>query len=251
MPQGSILGPILFLIYLHDLPSHPKTKLTIFADDTSIRSMDSSIQKSSTNVNDHLTVLQPYYDKWKIRVNANKSESIIFTRRRKTENDIPTVLIINGAAIPSKTTVKYLGVTFQKNLKFNDHVSNVIRKAKEVTSKLWTMMGPNSKLHKDNKLLMYKLYIRSVLTYNIQVWDDVSRSSMQRIQVLQNKSIRAALNLRPHPITFKQVHTSTIHLMTKIPLVSEFACKIKDKFVNNCNIHQNVLIRSLFRNGNE
>lgn len=145
-----------------------------------------------------------------------------------------------------KLYVKYLGVTLQSNLKFNQHVANVIKKAKDVTSKLWSLIKPGSKLHQNNKLLMYKLYVRSVLTYNIQIWDDISNGSKQKLQVYQNRCIRTALNLRPHPVTYKQIPTNTIHEMSRIPKITEFASKIKENFVQKCRQHVNELVVSLF-----
>lgn len=97
-----------------------------------------------------------------------------------------------------------------------------------------------------NKVTIYKLYIRSVLTYNIQNWIDISQTCMSRIQTYQNKCIRTALNLRPNTITFRQVPTSMIHAMAKVPTIQQFAKHIMQRFNNNTMQHENDLIASLY-----
>ena len=82
IPQGSILGPLLFTLYMHDLPKHPRTKFTIFADDTSIRCSDKNPRVAISYLQQHLDILSPYYVKWKMKINEDKSEYIMFSRKR-------------------------------------------------------------------------------------------------------------------------------------------------------------------------
>lgn len=111
--------------------------------------------------------------------NAAKSEYIVFTRKRKITNEMQVTVELNGVDVP-KNHVK-LGVTLQSKMKFNLHVNNVINKAKIVKSSLWCIISPNSKLNVVNKMNVHELYIRSVLTYNIQIWSDVSNTCMKRL----------------------------------------------------------------------
>lgn len=181
VPQGSVLGPVLFLFYIHDLPRHPYTNLTIFADDTSIRSTHARADVATRHLQEHLDLLARFYDKWRIKINATKSENVLFTRRRRFTSDEPSQLRLNGSIIQRKSQVKYLGVTFQKNLRFNQHCQVILAKTKQTLSKLWCLMGPQSCLNTTNKVTIFKLFLRSGLTCNIHVWDDLCASKMDKL----------------------------------------------------------------------
>ena len=244
VPQGSVLGPILFLMYMYDFPRHKKTKFTMFADDTAITSSEKDEKLATSYLQEHLDILNPYYWKWKIRVNATKSEHICFTRRRQTTESIQ--LTFNNSLILQKKSVKYLGVVLQSNMKFNLQTTEAIKKAKNTTTKLWCLIGPRSKLSVVNKLTIYKLFTRSALTYNIHIWYNTSMTNKQKIQTYQNKVIRLCLNMRPHPITHRQVRNEVIHQQSHIPTVSEFCKKISNNFRFGCLNHENEIIKSLF-----
>ena len=123
-------------------------------------------------------------------------------------------------------TVKYLGITLQSNMKFNQHCSNVIQQARTSISKLWKFISPRSKLNSKNKITIYKLYTRSILTYNIQVWRDISQTNLMKIQRIQNNSLRLSLGLRPHPVTYKQINNNKIHEMAGIETIKEFSDRL-------------------------
>ena len=157
---------------------------------------------------------------------------------------------LNGVDVPKKDHVKYLGVTLQSKMKFNLHVNNVINKAKMVKSSLWCIISPKSKLNVVNKMNVYKLYIRSVLTYNIQIWCDVSNTCMKRLQTYQNKSIRLILKLRPNPVTHRQISNLDIHKMTNMPTIMNFANRLKERYMNKCRNHPNEIVASFFPHTN-
>ena len=107
-------------------------------------------------------------------------------------------------------------------------------------------IGPYSKLSLVNKLTIYKLFTRSALTYNIHLWYETSMTNRKRIQTYQNKIIRMCMNLRPDPISFRQVRNTTIHQICNISTVIEFYERIKDKSIEGCKNHRNETIKSFF-----
>lgn len=109
VPQGSILGPILFIIFINDIPTFLKTKLALFADDTAIyaQSFHATVAAKQTQI--HVSQLEQYYKKWKISLNAEKTEAIVFSKKR-TSNKIFTPIKINNTIVQIKSSVKYLGV---------------------------------------------------------------------------------------------------------------------------------------------
>jgi len=111
VPRFSILGPLLFVIFMADLPTHTNTTLSIFADDTNAFSTRLSPSRAKSNVQSHLYKLQDYYNKWKIRVNAGKSEALFIQRSNYGGDRVKSLpnLEINGVKIQYKETVRYLG----------------------------------------------------------------------------------------------------------------------------------------------
>ncbi len=128
VPQGSILGPLLFILYISDLPKDTKVKTSVFADDTSVLVSAPSKASAHKTLQKHLNKLSEYYSLWKIKINVNKTEVITFSERRKVENSIP-ILNLNSEPISEKTCVKYLGIHLQSNLKFNYHINEIIKKS--------------------------------------------------------------------------------------------------------------------------
>lgn len=246
VPQGSLLGPILFVIYISDMPKNQSTNLSIFADDTSISSTDKSPKQATQNIQNHLTELQEYFSTWKIKINANKTEQITFTTKRKFKDDQqPFQLQYNNEKIKIVRSAKYLGVFLSCNMKFNIHVNHVIQKAKKAMNTLFPFIKYENDFSLENKLLMYKLFLRPILTYSIQSWNNISKTQFKKLQIIQNKNLRMALDLRPDPISYKQVKTEVVHEMAKVPMLKEFIYKLcKNTYLKMVG-HENKIIANL------
>lgn len=126
---------------------------------------------------------------------------------------------MNGQQIQRSSAIKYLGVTMEQNLRFNLHCKNVLQQARNAASRLYKFIGYYGNLNTRNKLTIYKTCVRSLLTYNIQVWNDVSKSNMKKLESFQNKCLRQCINLRTNPVTYRQVPTQVVHLQSKILLI--------------------------------
>ncbi|GBN46312.1 putative RNA-directed DNA polymerase from transposon X-element [Araneus ventricosus] len=140
--QGSKIGPELFNIYFNDNPSprNCQTRLCLFADDTAIMSTGKS-NKVIEELNNYLDQLGKWMIMWKIKVNADTCQAVYFTRRRK----VPDPLKLYRRAIKWSKETKYLGVTLDSRLTYDNHITNINKKTRTAEAKLYPLLARNSK----------------------------------------------------------------------------------------------------------
>lgn len=128
VPQGSVLGPKLFNIFIHNISNYYKSNLALFADDTAIFSHSFFAPAANTICRNHILELNKYYEKWKITSNQAKTEQIVFSRK-VTNNKKGFPLTVKNHVIKLSDTVRYLGVLVDKRLNFHSHIKNSLNKA--------------------------------------------------------------------------------------------------------------------------
>ncbi|GFU59796.1 probable RNA-directed DNA polymerase from transposon X-element [Trichonephila clavipes] len=101
--QGSLLGPLLFNLYINDIPEYSLTKLNMYADDTAVHTTFKRITSVTFALNKHLKLLEKYYDRWKISINVEKSAAVLFTKKRK----IPPPPKMYNTTIPWSQTLRH------------------------------------------------------------------------------------------------------------------------------------------------
>lgn len=251
-PQGSIIAPILYNLYLSDMPSsincRTPCQTIMFADDTMIYCSHTNVHIAAYNVNTHLKRLNKYYEKWKIKINYEKSEGIIFRRPATSKKKVPKVNItFNTTKIPIKTKIKYLGVNFTNLYKFSEHIKITLKKAQISISKLNTILSPYKNTHTDIKLLIYKQLVRPILSYAFPIWFNVSRQQIRAISILERKCLRKCINFKgPSLNDNKYISNSKLYDQTKITPIVEHLMNMSIKQLQNKIDHHNPLIKSMF-----
>jgi len=124
--RGSKLGPILSNIYVYDIPQSPRTNISLFADDTKIFTESRNIEALTTNLQAHLDEISYWCKKWRVQINASKRTEAIFSLRPYHS---PAQLTFNNVNIPWSSTVKYLGLTLDKRLTWQPHISSKLQQA--------------------------------------------------------------------------------------------------------------------------
>lgn len=242
VPQGSILAPFLFNIYINDIKSPKNCKLATYADDTllfcqfswkNIKSIKSTLERGLNNIQQQLA-------DWKIKINASKTEFIVFSRsmvmpKRLTLNP-PS---FNGEIHEWKKKIKYLGVTCDSRLTFQTHIDLSIAKANKIISTLFCIFRKNSSASVQTKLMIYKAYIRPILVYAGIIVHNCPKKNFGRLQIMQNKCLRMALSAPYY------TRTTELHREAKIPYIDDFIAKNAKHFYERAQMHDNPLISPL------
>ena len=187
VPQGSILGPLLFLIYINDF-NHSVifSKSRHFADDTNLLLSGNSIKKLQKQLNIDLKLISKWLNANKISLNAEKTELIIFRHKMKVFN-YKLKIKINGKQLYESQSVKYLGILIDSHLKWDHHVDSL-------APKLSRAVGMLSKLRhfldKNTLRSVYFAVFSSIMSYGSIIWGNNQNKFIKRVCGLQDKAIR-------------------------------------------------------------
>ena len=204
VPQGSILGPTLFLIYINDLESHLKqVKPTFFADDTSVFISGHSIHSIQTEVDTTMNQLVEWFERNRLIINTQKTVAISFHHIQNNKHECPTINIGNKTITHTDST-KFLGLWLDQNLKWLTHIQILTRKLGKICFALRIV---RQSLSLESVRSLYFAYFHSALMYGIIFWGN----SPQAIQVfkLQKKAIRIMLQVSKRTSCrqlFKKLH---------------------------------------------
>ena len=139
VPQGSVLGPLLFLIYINDLERNIKSNITFFADDDMLFSIVKDPAISANNLNHDLGIIQQWAHQWKMEFNPDPTKQateVLFSCKKSSPNH--PQLIFNGISVAKVKDQKHLGLILDSSLSFEKHINEKIIKAKKMLEYLNT-----------------------------------------------------------------------------------------------------------------
>lgn len=192
VPQGSLLGPLLFNAYINDIViTGPDIRFIIYADDCSIfvngTNVDSMIERGNTI----LDQINQWAENNLLKINPAKSKAVIFRAKNRTIN-ATTSLRLQSFSIEFVDRVKFLGVFFHEALSWNIHVDYIVSKLARVTGQIYRFRHI---LPHSVKLLLYNTLFLSTLSYAYLVWGSTTENNLSKLQILQNRCVRAMRNL--------------------------------------------------------
>ena len=209
VPQGSVLSPLLFLIYVNDLPKphHRQNSKFQFADDTALWAAGKNVQFAAKHLQKDLRKLAKWCAKWRIKLNPEKTKVIIFSRSYLAGKPEPT-LKLYGERLKIYPQVKFLGITFDSKFTFKKNFEDILgccntryHRIRLLTNKKW---GPSL----STILQIYKQFVRPIFEYGSLSTITTPDTIISEIQWLQSKIIRLALRL-PKYISAKLLHDSS------------------------------------------
>ena len=178
IPQGSVLGPILFTIFINDIPVNISSSIKIFADDTKIYNncnFHNVLQEDLSN-------LTCWSNKWLLPFNVDKCKVIHYGKAN------PIVeYIMDDNVLSSDTSIKDLGILFQNNLKFDEHISKITSAA---NSRLGIIKFAFHKIVQAGFMILYIAYVRPLLEYGTPIWQPFLRKHEKAIEQIQRRATK-------------------------------------------------------------
>jgi hypothetical protein len=191
VPQGSVLGPSLFLFYINDIVLDVNSEIRLFADDV----LMFSTVRDETSVRlfqRDLDTLQSWATSWKMCFNTSKCNVMYVGNTPKDFKEDLTYELC-GDVLKRVESTKYLGVEICANLKWEHHINKLANKAYRVLGLLRTSLY---KAPVKVKLLAYKTLCRPLLEYASDVWDPFLKKDIRTIEMVQHKAVRYILGLK-------------------------------------------------------
>lgn len=188
VPQGSILGPILFLLYINDLPSSSKLLPIIFADDTNVFYSSKSLNDCVQFINSEMKGLAQWIRANRLSLNLDKTQSITFSRSRQRT---ATPVVIDNIPVKEVTSIKFLGVFIDNKLNWNMHIYYLKGK---IAKSVGILACARKNLNDRTLITLYYAFIYPYITYCVDVWGHCSQHLFQSLFKLQKRAVRLITN---------------------------------------------------------
>lgn len=214
VPQGSILGPLLFLIYVNDLPRAISERCVLFADDTTLMfrcNNSNDIKSYELRINNALQDITNWLNVNNLQINTKKSNFIQFSNSRAKKVNL--TVHCNAQKIEQVESVKFLGTCIDQNLSWKHHIETLCNK---LHSLVFALRIIRNTISVETSITVYHAYVCSVLRYGIILWGN--SPNVQAVFVAQKKCIRAIWRLgntdscRPLFLKYKLLTLPSIYI---------------------------------------
>jgi len=182
VPQGTVTGPLWFLLYINDLPTKVSSQTRLFADDCLLYTPISSTEDMRVLQRD-LTILESWQDMWLMKFNASKCYTMTVGKRNPPHHNYSFC----DQPLESVSSVPYLGVHISNTLSWNTHIQETVKKAQRVQNvirrNLWSC-------NEDVKVTAYRSMVRPLLEYASTAWDPMLKKDIYSLERVQRQAAR-------------------------------------------------------------
>ncbi len=186
VPQGSVLGPLLFLIYINDMTEGLTGEVFLFADDSSVfHSVNKNINRCAEKMNHDLSLIYAWAEQWLVTINAIKTVFMLFSTRRP--NLLVPPIMLGRSTLKQVFSHKHLGLILKPNLSWGEHISSIIAKANK---RLFILKHYKYKLSRYALATGYMNFIRPIIEYGDVLYDSCTLEQSNLIEKLQHEAAR-------------------------------------------------------------
>jgi len=211
VPQGSVLGPLLFLIYINDIGNIPNLSANpkIFADDTNIFINAPNLNKLNSDCQDAIDKISDWMLANRLTVNYEKTNYMIFCPDKQHKDSLVLNLNINNKLINKVTSIKYLGIYIDENLTWKTHIEDLCQSLRKYVGIFYQL---SLKLPQKILKMLYFALIYSRILYAIEIYANTYITYLHDLMMINNRILRI--------IQHKSIHTSTVDLYKQFNTLS-------------------------------
>lgn len=232
-PQGSPLSPLLYIIYTADsmngIPPH--TEHGLFADDTALWTASTKTKALSSRLQQSIDAFESWCKSWKLRLQPTKTELIHFKKNPRKKLKHPVAVKVDNTEVKPLEHTRYLGVIFDQQLKWKSHLEHIERRIAPRICLLRYLSKAAKEPNNTTMINLYKSMIRSILVYGSPAILKADQTVWDRLQVMQNKALRAALGLPSY------TSVDYLHKFSNIPRIKDYAIEQLHKSIQRATLN--------------